>query len=138
MRQIFVRRYGGEPPKIETASDEITLSDGSTRPNTPEARAAYQAERRRFIEAQQRQMDKLNSQRTGRGCPIQYEIDQGHPRECNTSCVFYRGGGCVFAGQAATVDTRGNSCPFLYGKPCYDGCAMYNNGCTMMTMSKGE
>ena len=56
MKQIFIR-YGGEPPKVETASYEITLSDGTTRPNTAAARAAYQAERRRFIEAQQRQLD---------------------------------------------------------------------------------
>ena len=137
MKQFFIR-YGGEPPKVETASDEITLSDGSTRPNTPEARAAYQAERRRFLEAQQRQMAMKNAQHTGRGCPIQFEIDQGHPRECNTNCAFYRGGGCVFAGQAATVDTRGNSCPFLYGRPCYDGCMMYDGGCTMMIAKENE
>lgn len=137
MKQIFIR-YGGEPPKVETASDEITLSDGTTRPNTPEARAAYQAERQRFIEAERRRCAKLNSQHTGKGCPIQFEIDQGHPRECKTSCAFYRGGGCVFAGQAATVDTKGGSCPFLYGKPCYDGCAWYRGGCTMMIAKENE
>jgi len=137
MKQIFIR-YGGEPPKVETASDEITLSDGTTRPNTAAARAAYQAERRRFIEAQQRQLDKLNAQRTGRGCPIQYEIDQGHPRECKTNCAFYRGGGCMFAGQAATVDTKGGSCPFMYGKPCNGSCMMYDGGCTLLTNCKGE
>lgn len=133
---IVYHRY--DVPKVETVSDEITLSDGTTRPNTAAARAAYQAERRRFIEAQQRQLDKLNAQRTGRGCPIQYEIDQGHPRECKTNCAFYRGDGCVFAGPAATVDTKGRGCPFKYGKPCNDGCMMYDGGCTLLTNCKGE
>lgn len=130
MKQVFIC-YGSKPPKVETLSDEITLSDGSTRPNTPEARAAYQAERRRFLAVQQRQLDALRSQNTRRGCPIQYEIDQGHPRECKKNCAFYRGDGCALAGQAATIDTKGDSCPFMYGKPCNDGCAWYDGGCTM-------
>ena len=127
---IIIHRYGSTP-KVETVSDEITLSDGSTRPNTPEARAAYQAERQRFVEAEKRRLERLNALNTGRTCPIQFELEQGHARECKKSCAFYQGNGCVFAGQAATVDTKGSGCPFMYGKPCYDGCAWYDGGCTM-------
>ena len=137
MNNVIIHRYG-PAPKVETVSDEILLSDGSTRPNSPEARAAYQAERRRYLEAQKQRQAALNALNTGRECPIQYEIDNGHARECKKSCVFHQGNGCAFAGQAATVDTKGGSCPFMFGKPCKAGCAWYNGGCTVTTMSKGE
>ena len=137
MNNVIIHRYG-PAPKVEMVSDEITLSDGTTRANTPEARAAYQAERQRFTEALKQRQAALNALNTGRECPLQYEPEQGHGRECKRNCVFHQGNGCAFAVQAATVDTKGGSCPFQYGKPCKAGCAWYNGGCTVTTMSKGE
>lgn len=139
MPVIIYHRYSGEPPKVEMAKDEITLSDGSTRPNTPETLAAYHEERLRFIEAQKQRQDKLNALHTGKRCPFQYDKNEGWARECMRNCVFASVDGCVFAGRPATVDTKGiGSCPFMAGKKCSDGCALYNGGCTMATMIKGE
>ena len=135
MRHIVIPLGEVKPSPIDTnsigtmESDMITLSDGSTIPNTPEALAAH----RRAEEAGRRSMRAAAAKRlalnTGRRCPLQFDENAGRARECKADCVFYADDSCVFSAQEATDDTAGRMCPFM--RRCVKDCAWYNDGCTI-------
>lgn len=133
MRHVIIPLGGVNPsPKRdigELQKDTITMADGLTEiVNTPEAIKAYHDGKRAALRAAQVAADKRRALNTGRLCPLQFDENAGHAKECKGDCVFYAGG-CVFSAQEATVDTACRPCPFM--RRCVTDCAWYNDGCTM-------
>lgn len=111
-------------------SDKITLSDGATIENTPEALHDYNQMRKAAFEKMRQQEALKRSRATGKYCPFQYDVNMGHAKECSRDCVFFLDNACAFTACSAEYDTVGKPCPFM--RKCAPSCALYNGGCTII------
>lgn len=138
MDNIVVIPLGGSNPSPadigELESDMILMSDGIYVRNTPEALAEYHRVQKEAAARTRAEHNKRLALNTGRRCPLQFDENAGHARDCKADCVFYAGDSCVFSAQEATADTAGKPCPFM--RRCVKDCAFYRDGCTIGRGSK--
>lgn len=111
-------------------SDKITLSDGATIDNTPEAISAYNQMRKRSAEAARQQYNQQQRAReTGKFCPFHPDAHVNSNIPCKKDCALYVGDSCALAARKALTDTKGKPCPFR--RKCDASCALYANGCSL-------
>lgn len=133
MRYIPIISNG--PPNMDSlpgqpVSDKITLSDGATIDNTPEACRQYDEMRRKVFEKERQQAARRRQAiETGKRCPFQYDPNTGSARECRRDCALYLDDSCALTAFTAERDTIGQPCPFM--RRCAPSCALYNGGCTI-------
>lgn len=78
----------------------------------------------------------LETEPAKKSCPLLSGMKTDCTRE---KCAAYFGGGCTLSRGKAGRDTRGLQCPVSkYHYPCREDCALYRNGCTLMTTIESE
>lgn len=78
----------------------------------------------------------LDREEPAKSCPLLSGMKTDCTRE---KCAAYFGGGCTLSRGKAGRDTRGLQCPISkYHYPCREDCALYRNGCTLMTTIESE
>ena len=118
-------------------SDTMTLSDGSTWPNTSEAAEAHDKARKEGIQKRiQDQKQHYDAAHTGKMCPIHPDTYGNPNQECKRNCALYVGDSCALAARPAAVDTNGKYCPWL--RRCSPSCALYNHGCTLTNAAAAQ
>lgn len=132
-KTVYVGISEVRPQEIDvgqTVSEMVTMSDGLTIQNTPEARAAYHESQKAALAAAQEANRRQLSLNTGRSCPIQYDENNGRARECKRDCTFFDADSdsCRFSG-GDPIETLDERCPFM--KKCVSSCAWYHGGCTL-------
>jgi len=114
----------------QTASDKITMADGATIDNTPEAIHEYNEMRKRATEKARNQYNQQQrANETGKRCPFHPDAHVNQNVPCKKDCALYVGDSCALAARKALTDTRGRSCPFR--RRCDDSCALYAGGCSL-------
>lgn len=123
------------PGKAE--SNKITMSDGATIDNNPQAISAYNQMRKRTAEAARQQYNQQQQARaTGKFCPLHPDA-WVQPVSCSKACALYVGDSCALAARPGKVDTNGRPCPFR--RKCDDSCALYRGaGCTLTNTATAE
>lgn len=117
------------------ASDTMTLSDGSTWPNTSEAAAAHDKARKEAIQKRiQDEKQRYDAVYTDKMCPIHPDAYGNPSKECKRDCALYVGDSCALAARPAAVDTNGKPCPFR--RRCDPSCALYKGaGCSLTNLA---
>ena len=98
--------------------------------------ASQKAQKKADEERRKREVAEQAAAQTGRDCP--FKIGRNNVKcSCEKSCAFYLDTACAFARMdtPATKDTKDMGC--VIARRCYERCAMYNHGCTLIDIVKG-
>lgn len=88
----------------------------------------------REAELRKQESEREAKRHTGHFCPFKDGLNTG----CLTDCALYGKTACALSmkEEPPTKDTKEKNCP-IYKKKCNETCALYFNGCGLVSIVKG-